>query len=75
MEGGSHGDTFPGVGASLIVEEAGEIFDTIPDNANGGDDVILEFTSPATKLDAGTYITIALHKDYQVPEGGIDISQ
>ena len=58
--------------AGLPVEGAGDIFDTIPDNANGGDDVILKFRTVAA-LAPASYITIALHKDYQVPDT-IDIS-
>ena len=58
--------------AGLVVGEAGDIFDTIPDNANGSDDVILQFTT-VDALASASYITIALHKDYQVPDT-IDIS-
>jgi hypothetical protein len=66
VEGSSHSY------AQLTFEDVTLLFDTIPDNANGSDDVILKFTT-GDKLDSASYITIALHKDYQVPDT-IDIS-
>ena len=44
----------------------------VPNKPNKQDEVVLEFTAPTGGIDAGDYITIILHEDFQVPD---DISE
>ena len=56
------GTTMPMTGSSMDV----------PDKPNKQDEVVLEFEAPSGGINAGQYITIILHEDFQVPD---DVSE
>ena len=43
-------------------------FDTIPNKPNKNDEVIIEFNAPGGGIAPGSYITVVMHEDFQVPE-------
>ena len=43
-------------------------FDTIPNKPNKNDEVIIEFNAPGGGITPGSFITIVMHEDFQVPE-------
>ena len=43
-------------------------FDTIPNKPNKNDEVIIEFNAPGSGITPGSFITIVMHEDFQVPE-------
>ena len=44
------------------------VFDTVPDKPNKNDEVIIKFDAPGGGIAAGSFITIVLHEDFQVPD-------
>ena len=43
-------------------------FDTVPNKPNKNDEVIIKFDAPGGGIAAGSFITIILHEDFQVPD-------
>ena len=65
------------------LDDLDDVFDTIPNKPNKSDEVVLTFTAPddsttaasesqKVTIPAGSFITIVLHEDFQVPD---DISE
>ena len=57
--------------AADTLDDLDDVFDTIPNKPNKSDELVLEFTA-ADDIPAGSFITIVLHEDFQVPD---DISE
>ena len=59
----------PGMGEYAVAAYDYDVdFDTIPNKPNKNDEVIIEFNAPGGGIAPGSFITIVMHEDFQVPE-------